>query len=293
MNRGKGQVKTRLGGYTIVETLIFLAVSATMFLMAMGLIRGQQNKTEFTNSTRELESRLAELTNNMATGYYQNTANFSCSVDGSNKPVFSTASKEQGSNKDCILVGTVIKFNSDDTYDQFTMAGARKFGSSLVTNLFDAQPQAVYEAGGVPILNVAPRSTTLYGSKVGCIAKAASCTPGANTAAAIGIFASLSAVGTGLDKQGSSVQSDLIFYPSGVVDKSDSNPASVATKISSPVTLYDPVFLAANQNPLSGVTICLLSGTTDQYALLHLGGQTGVGNKLAITTEIKSGSSCS
>lgn len=292
MYRGKGQVKTQLGGYTIVETLIFLAVSATMFLMAMGLIRGQQNKAEFTNSVREVESRLIELTNNMATGYYQNTANFSCTVDGTNKPVFSASPNEQGANKDCILVGTVIKFNADDSYDQFTVAGARKFGSTLVTKLSDAQPQAVYEAGGVPISNVAPHNVTLYGSKLGCIAKAASCTPGANTAAAVGVFASLSAVGTGINTQGSSVQSDLIFYPSSTVDKSDNNPASVATKISSPVTSYDTAFLAANQNPASGVTICLLSGTTDQYALLHLGGQTGAGNKLAVTTEIKSGSTC-
>lgn len=293
MNRGKGQVKTRLGGYTIVETLIFLAVSASMFLMALNLIRGQQNKTEFTNSVREMETRLVDLTNNMSTGYYHSPANFTCSLDGSGKPKFDTATfTEQGANKDCILVGTVIKFNSDDSYDQYTMAGARKVGSRLVTNLFEAQPQAVYEVGGLAIPNVVTHSTTLYGSKVGCIAIGVSCTPTANAASAIGIFASISAVGTGLDKQGSSVQSDLIFYPNMLVNKSD-NSANVSTKISSPVTSYNAAFLAANQNPTSGVTICLLSGTTDQYALLHLGGQTGVGNKLAVTTEIKSGSTCS
>ena len=40
MNRGKGQVTSRLGGYTIVETLIFLAVSAAIFFAAMQLIGG-------------------------------------------------------------------------------------------------------------------------------------------------------------------------------------------------------------------------------------------------------------
>ena len=67
MNRGEA----RRGGYTIVETLIFLAVSALLFVSTIILISGRQAKAQFTNSVRDLVSDITDVANDVANGYYQ------------------------------------------------------------------------------------------------------------------------------------------------------------------------------------------------------------------------------
>ncbi len=68
MNRGN-----RSTGYTIVETMIFLAVSSLMFISAMILINGRQSRAEFIQAVRVFEANLRDVANDVSTGYYANT----------------------------------------------------------------------------------------------------------------------------------------------------------------------------------------------------------------------------
>src|SRR5688572_2958718 len=100
-------------GYTIVEVMIFLAVSGMMLTMALLLVNGQQNKTEFAQTVRDLESRIQDVTNDIATGYYSRSGNIRCGYQIPSNPasgiVLTPASGvEQGANSDCIFIGRVM-----------------------------------------------------------------------------------------------------------------------------------------------------------------------------------------
>ena len=72
------KVGTNSYGYTIVEVMIFLAVSSLMFLIAVGFISGKQNNVEFTLSVNTLKSDIQQVFNNVSSGYYASRNNFSC-----------------------------------------------------------------------------------------------------------------------------------------------------------------------------------------------------------------------
>lgn len=280
MNRGKGQVQYRLGGYTIVETLIFLAVSAAIFFSAMQLIGGQQGKAQFVSAVRDFETKLTDIANDVSTGYYQGDSSFNCYDSGGGVLKFDGAAQTQGSNEPCIFVGTVIKLadgNSEDDrtkFTQFAMAGLRtdSLTGQAPTTLKAAQPQVI----SVPS-TYAPQ-TVGYGASIQCVDLGPKCTA-ANSVlyGAVGFFTRF--MGTS-PSGGTSIQTDVLPYMAVPLNTAAT---SQVGNISYPTTNY-----TAGLNPSNGITICLKSGTSSQYALIHIGGSQGGGNDLTFSSEIKS-----
>jgi hypothetical protein len=276
MNRGKGQVTSRLGGYTIVETLIFLAVSAAIFFAAMQLIGGQQGKAQFIDAVRDFETKLTDMANDVSTGYYQGDGSFNCYDSGGGVLKFDGAGTGQGTNEPCIFVGTVIKFGdgttgSDDErskFTQFTMAGLRSDSSGLnTTSLVNAKPQVVDASTSYAT------QTISYGASVQCVGLGSSCVWNSPLYGALGFFTKF--VGTD-PSGGNGIQTDVLPYmavPLNTTGQSQMN------NISYPTTNY-----STGLNPNGGITICLKSATSPQYALVHVGGS---GNNLTFSNEIK------
>lgn len=101
-------------GYTISELMIVLAVSGVIAISAFGMIRGQQNKNEFSQAVRDFETKLNDIANDVTKGYYPNKGtNPRCDADNSGIS-FSPDSVEQGSSNDCVFAGKVLQFNSPD-----------------------------------------------------------------------------------------------------------------------------------------------------------------------------------
>ena len=86
------------GGFTIVETLIVLAVSGLLLISAIVMISGRTNKTQFTTAANDLKQSLEQVINEISSGYFPNANNFQCtagvaavaSVEQLGKPVVST-----------------------------------------------------------------------------------------------------------------------------------------------------------------------------------------------------------
>jgi type II secretory pathway pseudopilin PulG len=76
--RAKRQV-----GYTILEVLIFIAVSSLMFISAMRAISGRQRQVQFTQSIQEFDAKIKDLINDVTTSYYPTNENVSCEIIGS------------------------------------------------------------------------------------------------------------------------------------------------------------------------------------------------------------------
>jgi hypothetical protein len=277
MNRGADSQKSKTSGYTIVETLIFLAASGLMLTMALVFISGKQARQQFQTSVRDFETTLADIANDVSTGYYQNGAPLACAKGGSPvKPVFSTTANALGTNSDCIFVGTVIKLGEDSGgsgYEQFTqlaMAGLRLNGSGLgVVGLAESNPKVIDVPGE-------QLKRSLGTAAVSCIRIGADTNPCTRNNAAIGFFSTFD--GTAVN-DGGTIKTDVISYPTVSLDNTLSDAMQNINN--------DIDYATVHLNP--GVTICLVGG--NQHAYVKIGGDSS--SNLTITSEINEGSVCS
>ena len=140
-----------VGGYTIVEALIFLAVSGAILISTLGLVNGRQEKTRFQQAVSETDQILQDIFNDVSTGFYPSSGNISCSTDlATGKMITITAAAtyvEQGTNTGCVFIGKFIDFGTNSsTMNIYTMVGSTKttdlgdtnikfLGSGALTNI--------------------------------------------------------------------------------------------------------------------------------------------------------------
>lgn len=91
-------------GFTIVETLIVLAVSGVLFISVAALISGQINRYRTRDAVFNLESSVRDVLNDVSTGYYpeNNYNNIDCDDH-------ITGGSGRGKNT-CVLAGKKIVF---------------------------------------------------------------------------------------------------------------------------------------------------------------------------------------
>lgn len=155
-------------GFTVIEIMIFLAVSAVIFISAMTLMGGSQDKTEFNTAIAQLTSQLQSIVGNVANGYYLSQQNFTCLPNpGGGSPTlsFTTTSTgtPRGTSVGCTFIGEVIQFNplttsSDEEYIVYPVVGNQFYpptnspgpDNADVNNLTQAAPVALYDLTDPP-----------------------------------------------------------------------------------------------------------------------------------------------
>ncbi len=125
-------LKVGSGGYTIVEVMIFLAISMVMFASVVGVMGSQNRRNQFTESVNTFNQRLGDILNDVDTGYFPSNGDFSCAVDASGNISFAPVASGNidnnlGKNQDCVFAGksiTVDAANRDNFIVQ-TLVGRR------------------------------------------------------------------------------------------------------------------------------------------------------------------------
>ena len=108
----KSGLKSR--GFTIVEVLIFLAVSSALMVSAFTLISGSQNKAAFTVGINDLQQQINTVVNNVSNGYYAESATAQgCTVDSAGALQFSSTGSK-GTSSQCIFLGRVVVFDNGE-----------------------------------------------------------------------------------------------------------------------------------------------------------------------------------
>jgi Tfp pilus assembly protein FimT len=244
-------------GFTIVETLIFLAVSGVMFVSAMLVVGGQQARTEFRQSAGEFQALIDDTANDVATGYYLNNGGRVCG-NWAGVPFIWTGTAQQGTQQGCIMMGRVIQFGheGDNTkVARYNVAGVRQKDGRLVQTLVDAQPD-IY----------APQvSQLLSGMSVASAYYQQSPSSARLPIGGIAILSSLAEYSTtgGLTSGLSRVELVPMTAQGVGASQSDfttSNKALLREISPGPVV-----------NPSGGFTVCLDSGGTDQHIVLRFG----------------------
>jgi len=282
----KGGYRSDGAGFTIVETLIVMAVTGFMFLAAVLLISGRTGKTQFMTATNDLKEQIQQTINETTTGYFPNSGTFKCVSGGMGmQPVLSVATQSQGTNGDCIFLGKAVQFgiNGDpDSYLTYSIAGNRQQAGAEVTSLTQANPIAVAKYGAFTG-DITIKQGLENGLKAGTMKYAASAgaTPTVDTTgfAVLTTFATTTASGSDCSGVCSGSQG-LTLYAIGT----GSTPLNSQAKDGF-VTLLN-VAGAANYKPTDQVKLCLNSGTTKQSAVYTIG---GTGNAQSVDLQIQNG----
>lgn len=298
MNGGENR-KPWLAGYTIIEVLIFLAISGFMFVVAAIFINGKQANAEFQQGINDANTQIRTVMNDVVNGFYPSNNDFECTVTGlTTAPRFDKlVTHGQGSNLGCTFIGKVIQFGVKGTgdassgwsgYNVYTVA-ARQYASGSTTqlpqNFAQALPKAAVE-NGVDLTDVKSFHWGLAVTKV-CVLPDSGCdhsgTPASSSNAdAIGFFGSFGNFGSGTALQSGSQSVNVVLIPgtSYLVGSGNGKDETTAVaSINSGLPTSSP--LAA-----PNILICF-EGTNSKTASITIGGTNGQ----QLTTSIKIGDS--
>ena len=138
MNGGKNK-KPQSGGYTIIEVMLFLAISGFMFVMAAIFINGKQANTEFKQGINDANTQIRTVMNDVLNGFYPSASDFECTTSGTGVPTIDKiGTKAQGANLGCSFIGKVMEFGVAGTgnvsdgwtgYSVYSVAG-RQYAST-------------------------------------------------------------------------------------------------------------------------------------------------------------------
>lgn len=260
-------------GFTIVETMIFLAISGILLVTAINLINGKQNTAEFGTGIRQVQNQLQGLVSNVSEGQYTSDNQFNCAINGSSllisSPTVGQPANAQGTNLGCQYIGEAIQFapnTNTSQYAVYPVAGKQFTDSSYqtpVNQLSDTAAEAIDNGSTISNRQII---TLPYGITVSKINNGLS--PGM-----IGLF---NVGATAADGRGTN---DVTLVP---FNDSFPDPNPLST-IQDQIAGANPV-LSSNYNPSSGVQICFQSGSTNQYGVITIGGS---GNPNNVNLEIK------
>lgn len=150
------------GGFTIIESMIFLVVSVGLFGSVVGMLTQQVRRNEFAKSVEAFEVRLQDALNDVSTGFYSADETKGCRYSPTGPeatPTPHTGSQQQGANIDCIFVGKAFQFapsgnpNGASGYSIYSMIGNRTTPGSSgedVVSLAEAKPKLATVSSGLP-----------------------------------------------------------------------------------------------------------------------------------------------
>jgi type II secretory pathway pseudopilin PulG len=277
-----GYRKAVSSGFTIVETLIVLAVSSILVISAVALVSGRANKTQFMTASNDLRQQIQQVVNEAGSGYFPNSGHFSCAspaIPGS--PILANGSRTQGTNGDCVFLGKVIQFGAYDQPDKmlvYAIAGNRLQAgtSNEVTSLAQSFPVAVAPGNsnnssltGITLSNPLQNGLAIKSLKYA-----------SGDITGFGFLSTLATISTSCNGVCSgSQQLGLYAITGGTAVNQTTNRSKDF------VDVLDAS--AGNYVATSQVTACFDSGTTNQSVVYTIGSN---GNGMGVDMQIQSGS---
>lgn len=280
-------------GFTIIEVMIFLAISGIIFAASINQMISEQKKTEFATGLGSFVSRLQTIANNVNNGYFNFPTTVSCIASSTGPSIGSRASKFSASSSSpinhCIYIGDVISFSSIiggvQTYNNYPVIGLQYANSSTSSQSIDSSSLATAQPKTSSLLMTS--ATMPYGLTVSSI-KYRNNGGSTSSIGAYGYFTTFNGHANNSTLNSGSQSTTLDPLPSTNTSESNKQIISIINSLtdncgspvnSSPVICYQPSSSGpipssniAPINPSSGIQICVNSGTTNQSALLTIGG---------------------
>lgn len=260
-------------GYTIVELMIVLAVSAALLVSGLLLVGNQQKKAELSSSATSFKALVDDVINTVSSGYYKNIGNFKCesTLVPQPHPDITSGGNGIGTNKGCIFIGKAIQFgvNGDPTaINIYSLAGLQYKNGVAPTeadSILTTYPTAIAESTLNPVAalnNNIERTKLGYGLGIKVVSGSArvkynSSVATTNTVAFVTDFAGLDAD----NNPTSGSRTANLYVVDGVLI--GDNVLAVSNKIANGPGPTSK-FIKPNTN---GVTVCLTSGVKKNIVL--------------------------
>lgn len=307
----QGGYRKAAGGFTIIETLIVLAVTGVLFVSAVLLINGRQARAEFQTGINDLQQQLQQVINETASGFYPNNGTFSCSQGmGGGAPVITiphTGGNAQGTNLGCIFLGKAVQFGMQGTgYDNsslgfFPIVGNQNDSTgNPVQTLVSAVPRAAYPTSASDMTPISLLATAEMEYGLSIATANSTCSVGGGGMCYVGLTppngSAPAPVSTG-------IAAFVAGDNSGQIATPDPTGGTGLQSGAEQLSLYGVTTSALNEAPssassavtatnlvaASAVYICVASATTNQSGLFTISGD----GSLGVTLQIMSGTTCS
>lgn len=145
------------GGYTIIEVMIFLAISGLMFVLAVYFVQGKQATAQFTQAMNGINTSVQQVINDVADNNY-NPANLTCTITAITSPLSFTTSASnnaQGTNLGCVFLGETIQFGVRGTnrqgYDVYSIAACQYSGCTAADTSAVTAPTGFADSDATPV----------------------------------------------------------------------------------------------------------------------------------------------
>lgn len=292
-------------GFTIIETMIVLAVTGFILLGAIFAVQGKTNETEYIQVINNLQSQLQRTVSNVLNGYSQifpsngGLYNFTCNAvpaTGTSNGYlsFTSSLSEQGANEGCTFLGYALQFTSpnynvsgENFYNLYTVAGIQYCASNVLTagsscltpntiplTLTEEAPTVLYPSSSDR--NTQSLSTSLLQQEsvqFGVHVVSMYYNNDNSPAYSIGAFAIL------LSPDATTQQVNLYAIKHSAFNVNASNTAHLINQS-----------LENNPTPVNSVEVCLASGSSNQSGLITIGGSSG--QQTTVTLKIYTGKTC-
>lgn len=191
-------------GYTIIEVMIFLAISLVIAASSWSLIAGKQAETDFNQKMRDTQSKLQDWINDVSTGFTGgDPSQQNCTISGLRPSI---AGGGPSSTPVCVFLGKAIQFtdpsystSQDEEIYAYSVFGCRAVGcpstpgsnDTFPTSMLASNPKA---ADGISSLDLT-ETFNLAPAHVSWVCSAGACssqpTPQTSQSHIIGFFNSL------------------------------------------------------------------------------------------------------
>jgi prepilin-type N-terminal cleavage/methylation domain-containing protein len=95
------------GGFTLIEVMITMAISGSMLMISVIMFGGQQRRTQFSQSLRDVSSVIDDAINDASTGYFP-SSKLSCDSSSGTPAFTNNAVDKQGQSKGCVFLGKAL-----------------------------------------------------------------------------------------------------------------------------------------------------------------------------------------
>ena len=277
-----------LGGYSIIEVLIFLGVTGALFAASVAMLSGRDANTQFSQAMQDVELKMQDWINDVTNGFPGGEEiKYECALTGAaNRPKIDTVSGSKSTTPNCVFLGKVIQLtaspdgantNSEKAFI-YSVFGRRLKASdkTLVGNMADAAPVAAAAASGSGNADLTETYEFSSGVRVKSIASASpvGSNPVPDGSRLVGFFLSLNTEVSSTANGNSSLQSFVYPVNGNEAPKSDTILECIKMTLATGPTCTFPV-----QPPgLRSWDICFVSPRNDKAtAMLTVNSSDGWG----------------
>lgn len=168
-NVAKKMKRLTQDGYTIIEVMIFLAISGLLFASAVVAVGGGQRQAQYSQAVRDFETQIKDVANDVSNGFYPSYERGRCSVTGSGINFDNSINGAPGTSDDCVYAGKNLMFNLGDP-DKFgvgiLVGVGPRIGQQPNLSLTALQPTLAYKNQGSNSIDLTTTKPIRFGAQV-------------------------------------------------------------------------------------------------------------------------------